>query len=265
MALSLQKIEQEAPELLSLAKTANDAVRNNRLGGVKSRVALALDFSGSMGPQYKKGAMQRLAEKVLALATQLDDDGSIELFVFDTYADYLGEVTLKNFRNIINELTKSRHMGRTNYAELFRKLVAFYKLTPQTETVVKGTEVVKGGLFKKDTTREITETRVIPVSITDEPVLVVFLTDGNPDNRTEAVKELTLASYAPVFWQFLSIGNENMAFLQKLDDLQDRYIDNADYKPVGDVDKLSDAELFDKILDEYPSWLVEQRRRGHIR
>ena len=82
----------------------------------------------------------------------------------------------------------------------------------------------------------------------NEPVLAIFLTDGAPDSKPQAVEELTKASYAPVFWQFLSIGSENIPFLQKLDDLDGRYIDNADYKPVGNVDTISDDELFNMIL-----------------
>lgn len=266
MAISLDKIEREAPELLSLVKTATQTAGLKRLNGQKSKVALCLDFSGSMGSDYKNGSMQRLCEKVLALATQLDDDGAIDLFVFDTKADYLGEVTLQNFRGVIAELTKGRHMGTTNYADQFRKLLAHFKLTPQVETVVVGQEEVKGGLFRKASTQDITEERTIArTSPLDEPVLAIFLTDGVPNNRKEAITELTRASYAPVFWQFLSIGAESIPFLEKLDDLENRYIDNADYKPVGNVDKVGDSELFEMLLDEYPDWVLEERKRNQIR
>ena len=253
MAISLDKIEKEAPELLSLTKKASEAVKQHRLGGQKSKVALALDFSGSMRNDYRNGSMQRLAEKVLALATQLDDDGAIDLFIFDTKAAYMGEVTISNFRGVIDAYTKNRSMGRTNYADLFRVLLDHYKLTPK-ET---------GGGFmgfgkKKDAYAPLSS----PVN---EPVLVIFLTDGSPDSKKEAVDELTKASYAPVFWQFLSIGSDSIAFLQKLDDLDGRYIDNADYKPVGDVDNLPDEKLYDLLLDEYPAWVVEERRLGQIR
>lgn len=257
MGISLDKIEKEAPELLSLAKKADSAVSLHRLRGQKSKVALALDFSGSMRNEYRNGSMQRLAEKALALATQLDDDGAIDLFLFDTQAEYVGEVTLQNFRSIIDKLTSGRRMGTTNYADLFRKLVAFYKLTPETASTGGGF----GGLFKKASSVGYSP-RTSPV---DEPVLVIFLTDGAPDSKPQAVEELTKASYAPIFWQFLSIGRENIPFLQKLDDLDGRFVDNADYKSVGNVDTLSDDELYNMILDEYPAWVVEQRRRGQIR
>ena len=70
-----------------------------------------------MRNEYRNGSMQRLAEKALALATQLDDDGAIDLFLFDSTAEYVGEVTLANFRNIIDKLTSGRRMGTTNYAD----------------------------------------------------------------------------------------------------------------------------------------------------
>jgi hypothetical protein len=257
MGISLTKIEQEAPELLTLAKKADSAVSLHRLRGQKSKVALCLDFSGSMRNDYRSGSMQRLAEKALALATQLDDDGAIDLFLFDSTAEYVGEVTLANFRGIIDKLTSGRRMGTTNYADTFRKVVAHYKLTPEASEVKSGGF---GGMFKKSAAGFAPRTSPV-----DEPVLAIFLTDGAPDSKPQAVEELTKASYAPVFWQFLSIGSESIPFLQKLDDLDARYIDNADYKPVGNVDTISDDELFNMILDEYPAWVVEQRKRGQIR
>lgn len=257
MAISINKVEREAPELLTLSKAASDAVRSNRLGGQKAKVALALDFSGSMRKRYQSGAMQRLVEKVLALATQLDDDGAIDLFVFDTDADYLGEVTLENFRGFIAKVTDGRHMGTTNYHDLFKGVLDHYDLTPQRN-------IVAGGGLVGDT-RKFDEYAPLSSPI-NEPVLAIFLTDGSPDSKTKAVKELVTASYAPVFWQFLSIGSESIKFLEKLDDeVKGRYIDNADYKPVGDVDKLTGDELYSMVLDEFPDWVIEERKRGQIR
>ena len=51
MGITLDKMEQKAPVLLSLAKTAARAIDTARLGGQKSRVALVLDYSGSMSQQ----------------------------------------------------------------------------------------------------------------------------------------------------------------------------------------------------------------------
>lgn len=248
MAISLTKIEQEAPELLSLAKTASSAVAKHRMAGQKSKVALILDYSGSMRNDYANGSMQRLAEKVLALGTQLDDDGAIDLFLFDTESAYMGEVTLSNFRDFIAQATRNRHMGLTYYAKAFRVLMEHYGLTPVPQ---------KTSMFGKKKFVPLAQ----PVS---EPILAIFLTDGAPSDRADAIETITQASYAPIFWQFLSIGKENIQFLQKLDDLDGRFVDNADYKPVGNVDKLGDEELYSMLLDEYPDWVADQRSRRQI-
>lgn len=263
MGLSLGKIEKEAPELLSLAKTAQDVVGKSKLNGRVSRVALALDYSGSMHSEYASGAMQRLAEKVLALGTQLDDDGEIDLFFFATNAWYAGTVNISNFRDVIAKETRGLRMGTTNYEALFAAVLGQYGLSPFVDEVVS-TDTVKGGWFRKDRTVDVTQSVLKPVQTTD-PVLVVFLTDGSPDSQSDAKRALTEASYAPVFWQFLSIGRDKIPFLQKLDDLPGRYIDNADYKPVRDVDRIGEAELFELLLDEYPGWIAEQTSRGNIR
>lgn len=252
MPLSLSKIEQSAPELLSLAKNAHAALGASPLKGQKSKLALVLDFSGSMSREYRSGAMQRLSEKVLALGTQIDDDGAIDLFVFDTTAAYLGEVTVDNFRGAVDRMTAGRRMGTTDYAAAFKLVEKHYGYGSSAATGLKG-------LFGKKSSGLTPLTK--PAA---DPVLVLFLTDGAPNNQAEAVKAITELSYAPIFWQFMSIGAESIPFLEKLDDLDGRYIDNADYKPVGNVDKLTDMALFDLILDEYPEWVAEERRRGQI-
>jgi hypothetical protein len=265
MPISLHKIEQTAPALVNLAKTAQKAIDGKRLQGQKSKLGIAFDYSGSMFNQYKDGTMQRLAEKLLALGTQIDDDGAIDLFVFDTEAAYLGEVNIHNYQGAIERYTNGRRMGTTNYAAAFKLIEKHYgfggnSVTASPETSAGGL----GGLFgkKKPAVAGVAATPL--TSPANEPVLILFLTDGAPNNRNEAVQTITDASYSPIFWQFLSIGAEPIPFLEKLDDLDGRYIDNADYKPVGNVDTISDATLFDLILDEYPAWVLEERRRGQI-
>ncbi len=250
MPLSLDKISAQAPGLLSLAKTASVAVDVSGLKGQTAKVAVALDYSGSMRGAYKSGSMQRLVEKVLALATQFDDDGDIDFFVFDAKAAYLGEIGLKDFAGSVDRLTQGRRMGTTNYADTFLTVRDHFGFAPPAPP--------KKGFFGF---RKAQPAQTGPA---DVPVYVLFLTDGGPDSKPAAVKALTEVSTAPIFWKFLSIGKESMAFLEKLDTLQERFIDNANYHALGDVDSISDADLFEKMLDEFPDWLREARANGLI-
>lgn len=250
MAISLDKIEQKAPELLSLSKNANHTLKSKGLEGHRAKVALCLDFSMSMTNHYNSGAMQRLAEKVLAFGSQIDDDGAIDIFIFGREAEYLGELTIDNFRDGLAKLLGNRRKTSTAYHAAFDLIRDHYFPTK------KGL----GGLFGK------TATPNAPLSTPAElPVHVTFLTDGSPDSRKLAQESLVKASFVPIFWQFLSIGSEEFPFLVKLDDLKTRYVDNADYKPVGDVDKLTSTELYNALLDEYPEYIQVQRANRQIR
>lgn len=252
MGVRLSKIEEKAPELLSLAKKAEFSLSKYGLGETKAKVALVLDYSGSMANEYRSGAMQRLSEKVLSLGAQLDDDGAIDFFVFDSHAAYLGEITLDDYKGSIDRLTSGRRMGTTNYAEAFRAVQRHYGFT--------GATTVKKGLFGRN--------KVVPnpnAAPANEPVYAIFLTDGAPDSKPAAVEALTEVASTPIFWKFLSIGSSPIDFLQKLDDLEDRFVDNADYKPVGDVTSVPDAKLFDMLLDEYPGWIDLVRQKGLIK
>jgi hypothetical protein len=261
MAISFQKIEEKAPQLVQLAKLSRVELSKKELDGQRAKVVLVLDNSGSMGQTYKSGAMQRLAEKVLAVATGLDDDGNIDFFVFDTSAAYLGEISLDDYVGSIDRLRGNRHMGTTDYAGAFYAVRDHFGFAPPVAAAPPAKKGFFGGL-KKELTPTVAPAQQGPA---DVPVFAVFLTDGGPNSKAQAVKALTEVSTAPIFWKFLSIGREDMAFLQKLDDLTDRFVDNADYKHLGNVDDLTDKDLFKALLDEYPEWVKEVRAKGLIR
>lgn len=256
MGLSLDKISAQAPGLLSLAKTAIEVVDLSGLNGQKAKVAVALDYSGSMQDVYRSGAMQRLVEKALALATQFDDDGSIDFFVFDSTAAYLGEISIADFAGSVERLTKGRRMGSTNYSDAFLTIRNHFGFAPPAPPK-------KGffGLRKAQPAPSGSEAS----KPADIPVYALFLTDGSPDNKKAAVQALTEVSTAPIFWKFLSIGKQPMEFLEQLDTLDERFVDNANYEPIGDVDLIGNAALFKKMLQEFPDWIRQVRSLGLIK
>lgn len=252
MGISLGKIEEQAPKLMTLVKQAVQTIDKSKLNGQTAKVVLCLDYSGSMSREYSNGSMQRLSEKVLALGTQFDDDGNIDFFVFDSGAAYLGDIGISDFEGSVNRLIGGRRMGSTNYADvmyMIRDHFGFSKPAP-----------VKKGLFGK--LKKVEPASAEPA---DEPIYVLFLTDGTPNSEEEAIAAITEVSTAPIFWKFLSIGGGEIEFLQKIDDLPSRFVDNADYKHVKDVDKISDADLFEALLDEFPEWIAEVRSKGLIK
>jgi hypothetical protein len=241
MGLSLDKVGDEAPELLPTAEATKITLEKRNLDGLTASVALVLDYSGSMGRLYTSGAVQAFSEKVLAIATQLDDDGEIDIYIFASKADYLGTLNLANFRTGIADLTRGYRMGTTDYAGVIDLVTSRNSSAP------------KRSLFG----------RPKPTGPAANPVLALFVTDGQPDSQAAAEKSLTASSFHPIFWKFLSIGPK-ISFLERLDALTGRDVDNASYSAVSSIAGLKDADLLDMLLDEYPTWVAEQRQRGAI-
>jgi hypothetical protein len=239
MALTFEKIEQQAPALVNLSKKASFSLSKAGLEDVKARVALVLDHSYSMSGEYANGSMQNLAERVLALATQLDDNGEVEYFIFDNNADFLGEIELSNYAGAVDKLRRGHQFGGTDYSSGINTVVDHY--------FGGGARTGRlGKLFGKKSTDVDTAT----------PVFAIFLTDGATANESGASQAIKDASNHPIFWKFLSIGSDSFRFLEQLDDMPGRRVDNADYKPVGNLSNLKDAQLFDLLLDEYSTWIT---------
>ncbi len=121
----------------------------------------------------------------------------------------------------------------------------------------------------------------------DYPVYVMFLTDGMTADQDVAEDNLRWSSYEPVFWEFMAIGKvadpvpaakgrrrprrrkgelpeyrNDFSFLQTLDDLPDRYVDNAAFFSVEDPEDISTERLYDLMMVEYPGWVGGAPRLG---
>lgn len=67
-SISLEKrVEAKAPQLVSLGKSAGVSLAEVGLQAHRARVRLVLDISGSMSTLYRKGLVQRFAERILPL------------------------------------------------------------------------------------------------------------------------------------------------------------------------------------------------------
>ncbi|SEN63388.1 vWA domain-containing protein [Actinacidiphila rubida] len=234
MPISLEKVEQTAPGLISLYKQAAVSLDKHGLSGERAAVYLVLDRSGSMREYYRDGAVQHLAEQTLGLAAHFDDDGTVPLVFFSTGVDGIDEVSLADYRGRVNKLHESYgHMGRTDYAAAMTAVIDHYRQS--------GAQV---------------------------PGFVVFQTDGAPSSRSAATKVLCQAAGLPLFWQFIGFGDDEFHFLRRLDELPvpaRRVIDNAGFFPAGsDPRSISDADLYDQLTAEFPQWLAAARAQGIV-
>ena len=229
-----------APAMVSLVKKAGVSLEKRGLGEHTARVALCIDISASMSGLFKRGAVQKLVERVLALGLRFDDDGEVDVFLFGRDAYVAEVVTLDNSATYVDELlARHRLEGATYYGKAVRLVREHYYGSSAPRSSPRRDRL---------------------------PVYVMFLTDGEPTDRRDAEEQVRSAAYEPIFWQFMGIGR-SFPFLEKLDDLRGRYIDNADFFSVTDDELLGrrpieDDRLFDRLMQEYPGWLPQARRSG---
>lgn len=226
--ISLEKqqkltLKKEEVHKISLSKTPLD--------GLKARVVYAIDFSGSMRTNFNSGVVQESLEAMFPLAMEFDDDGQMEVWLFDDSYRRLPAVNMNNIDGYIERevLSNKWHMGGTKYAPIM-----------------------------SDITRVCVEANVRDVKM---PTFVIFITDGSNDDKAATKKIIKDASYNPIFWKFVGIGGGDFPFLEKLDDLTDRNVDNADYFPVI---KPSDI-TYQQLLEEFPEWLENEKVKAMLR
>ncbi|GAA1038601.1 VWA domain-containing protein [Virgisporangium ochraceum] len=216
-----------APSFVNLYKTARVSLDKHRLGGERAAVYLVIDHSRSMGRYFKDGSVQALAERVLALAAHFDDDGTVPVIFFDTTARKAVEISVTDYAGSIDRIKAGAGaMGATNYAAAMRAVI----------------DVHKGR----------------------GPAFVVFQTDGAPTSKRETTEVLCEAAKLPIFWQFIGFGDDEFAYLRRLDDLpvpSKRIVDNAGFFPAGpEPQQLPDDVLFDNLMSEFPQWLAAARQ-----
>ena len=58
------------------------------------------------------------------------------------------------------------------------------------------------------------------------------------------------------------MGRTSFTFLEELDEMEGRFIDNANFFSVEDPAQIADDELYDLLLEEYPDWVKKAFQNG---
>ena len=263
-----KRLAGQPAHVVDLVKRAGVSLEKRGLADHRARVALCLDISASMTGLFKSGKVQALCERVLALAVNLDDDGSCDVFTFGQHGHHEDPLDLNNRDGWIKRLLKRRDLeGGTNYNAAMHMVREFY--FPDS----------KGGPRTSPRADSL-------------PVYVMFVTDGQTTNESMTRNQVMWSSYEPIFWQFMAIGkssrdaigtapvqpkkrglgsrlsgflNPDFGFLEELDDMPGRHVDNADFFSVSDPAGLDDTKLYELMMNEYPQWLQDARAKGLLR
>lgn len=231
-----KKQEKEEAKISGISlkkKKAKIVLDKKKLTGVTARVGIVLDISGSMRRLYKEGVVQEVVERVLAVASQFDDDGELDVWIYDNEFSRLPGATEATFMGYVEKNILSNDsvhkFGRNDEPKVMEDVIRKY-------------------------------TKEEP---SDEPVFLVFINDGGCKS---GIKKLVVeSSNQPIFWQFVGIGDSNFEVLRRLDTMGGRVVDNANFFHLENISQVSDEELYDQLLNEFPMWLKEAKEKNILR
>lgn len=219
-------------------------------GGVRARVALVLDRSGSMRERYADGTVGRLVERLVPVAAVLDDDGELDAWTFADHAAALPPVRVRELHAWVERNVYLTSRGRQ-----------LPPLRDGRERQPDPLAHIRGGNNEPEAIQQVLDAYAAEPG---PPVLVLFFSDGGV-NRTKQIQALlTDAARRPLFWQFVGLGRAEYGILERFDTMPGRVVDNAGFFQVDDIDRLDDADLYDRLLAEFPQWLTEARRLGIV-
>lgn len=206
--------------------------------GVRARVVLVIDKTGSMSKMYARGVVHRVVDRMIPIATQLDEDGTLEAYLYAIDYLKLPDITV----------AESDRWSQT-FLHLFGEHGGF------DYAAIGGRNV------------ELPIMRAVIDSLRpdQQPTLVLFFTDGGFSRKREIAALIREASALPAFWQFIGLGKANYGLLRELDDLDGRVVDNAGFFSLDDIDEVDDAQLYARLLGEFPEWLRAAKTAGVVR
>ncbi|MBQ3969745.1 MAG: VWA domain-containing protein [Clostridia bacterium] len=228
--VSLTKNEELNKKISLRKEIVLDEVKRNNITANVARVVFVLDHSGSMRTMYKDGTVQNVLERIFPMAMCFDDNAELEFFWFDNLYKEFEPVTYQNLDGYVQKviLSQNDHFGTTCYAPVMSAILHKYGKKGKT------------GI----------------------PTFVIFITDGANSDKAAAKEVLTVASHYNIFWKFVGIGKEKFEFLEKLDNLTGRLIDNANFISVNNLSQITDQQLYALLLEEYADWLALCRSHG---
>jgi hypothetical protein len=206
------------------------------LGSTRAKVVVVLDYSGSMSSLYRNGTVQNTINRLVPLGLTFDDNGSIDLYLFQSTFLKLADLDLSNYEHYVkNVVDRSNYpMGGTKYAPVLSAIIDGYK--------------VQKGFFGGTTF-------VPPIVDDGDPTFILFITDGDNADKDASNRVILNSSEKNVFIQFIGIGKTSFKYLEELDDMPGRRRDNTGFSKMADLSSADDEELYTNVLEQFSKWL----------
>ncbi|GAA2009361.1 stress response protein SCP2 [Nakamurella flavida] len=205
----------------------------------RARIVLVIDKTGSMYEEFQSRLVHRVVERMVPVAIQLDDDGSLEAYL---YAVKFAKLPDLHVADLEEWQETYLHLNGKHGGIDYKKIGGYNDEIPILTEVMSSVDARAG-----------------------KPTLVLFFTDGGFAKKKAITKLMSGASSLPIFWQFVGIGRNDYGLLTSLDEMEGRVVDNVGFFALDDIDRVDDAELYRRLLGEFPDWLRAARTAGILR
>lgn len=249
--ISLSKDKQNLEKhVVNLSKTIVNLSKktNVDIGDIKAKVIVVLDYSGSMRNLYygNTGTIQNTINRLVPLGLTFDDNGTLDVYLFQNDYRKMKDITLHNYENYVKKvIEKSDYtMGGTEYSPVLEAIINDGESANNTGLLSK----IFGFKNKKSDTN---------IQSKNDITFVLFITDGENSDQNSTDKVIIESSKRDkkTFIQFIGIGNEKFKYLEKLDNLGGRELDNTGFSKMADLERASDTELYNNVLEQFAEWL----------
>lgn len=218
---------------VSLVKTqeaAKVSLTKRGLSGKKFAVGIIVDNSGSMWNFYLQGYVQTLTEFALGYAFEVDTDGLIPVGVFGSNFEWASDdLTQDNYQGFVQSQGWNGNGGGTNTGYALEKVQELFDNS-------------------------------------EDPNLIIVVTDGEPNSRTHVLQQLRKMSQKPYMVKWLIVGNASDAleFGEQIDDELNGLVDNVDTKHYtgSDLGKLTPQKFAEDMADEMDTWTAAATAKG---
>ncbi len=242
--------------LIDLGKKVEIVLRKRGAEGLKGRVGFAMDVSGSMEDEYESGLMDAVATRIFALSARVDDDGSMDAWTFDNVVSALPPATVGTIdgyvkRNILDNHMISKWHG-TSYEPPLAAALAKWFPPAREATTTKGFL----GFGRKSNNDAVTAEQ--SAALASQPSLLVFLTDGDSDDRDKARQALEAARAHPIYISFVGVGTDtDFRWIREMGEAYP----NVGFVPLPSLRGVDDERLYEGLVSqEMADWFRRDAR-----
>lgn len=232
-------------------------VAKKGIPNVRAQVVTALDVSGSAKPLFESGAMQEAWQSVIPVSMQFDKNQEIDVYTFASGESMVTKIeptaTTQNFdgyisKNILRNNSVSK-WGGTDYAPVIEAVLRDFGFYDVEKKEIKTSGGGFFGFGKKTTVEEIVSEKLRAKSVSGDPVILYFFTDGENSDRPATTQLLQACQDAKteLYINFIGIGSaSSFGFIE---DAADRF-DNVGLWNVSSLSALTKDDVYEQLIPE---------------